>query len=1054
MMHDAPAAPGRDPRLAPRKERALALPPMAQKPRLGLGTWGYRIADAYVSCIVLWLVELAATGIVRSSEFTSFAEYVIGFGCLAVVGLVVLAPAGIVCGTIVEGLARGPRARLAASLGVALIGGGVAFGTATGRHFTPVTRVAFALVVAAISGVVIAILAPRLHALARRAPRTFAAAALAGALVIEVANARVLVRLYPAFHVGLAIMALLVMTSVTWGIARPSSRAGYRSLRVVLPLVLFSVGTLLVPLAIRRLAHSDNVRFIHSDAGPLASQALHLLAQTTEGAEPIDRPPPETAGGLGPTPQLEGYSVLLVTVDAMRADHLGAYGYERKTSPFIDELAAKGARFEYAYSTTPHTSYAITSLHTSKYMRPLRLLGLGDDSETWAMQVQRYGYRTAAFYPPAIFFVDGEKFAKLRDQKLGFEYVKEEFLAADARAGQLGEYLAAQDASSPVFAWVHLFEPHEPYAPRERVFGERDVDRYDAEILDSDRAIRGLVETFRKARPKSLVIVTADHGEEFGEHGGHYHGSTVYEEQVRVPLIMEAAPAIAPGVIGTPVELIDLLPTVLRSLGIPRPARLRGKDLGAMLLGQGTDAAGFAFSETDDMTMIAEGPLRLVCERRVGACRLFNVRKDPGETRDIAPHHLGDVGRLKALLAQVEASHGKYELRGLREEGKAFPEALKRAIAGDGDAAMEVTSLLDDADVEIRRRAAQALFDLKKPETAAALRLSLSREEDVTVRAYVSLTLTRLGEGASESVDVFDRGEARLRRLAALAFAEAGDDRGDDVLVAWWRASFPKHGEPAEADRMEFERAVEVLAALGKLRKREAILPLIETLDDVRLRGHIAVALAKIGDDAARAPLAKQLLVERYQNVRVTLVEALLDLGAEPELVAPLTFLLGLADPLPSGIGAALRADILKHVGGPVRDAELSRLRRLSTSGVSVDFFVPKAPIDRGVRVACRAVATSPGEIRVGRRKDAPTGVEKKAPIPSKPPELDASRSVVMPLSASPDPVEVHGTLPESMGAHPGKQISLVIYATQSIKVDACVLVPLRVEGETPEPTH
>src|SRR5262249_43995414 len=155
--------------------------------------------------------------------------------------------------------------------------------------------------------------------------------------------------------------------------------------------------------------------------------------------------------------------------------------------------------------------------------------------------------------------------------RLDFEYSKIEFAPAAARTAQVEAYLATVPADRRVFLWVHLFEPHEPYeAHDEHPFGDRDVDRYDAEIAVPDR---GIDETLRVGRPlrKSAVgIIPADHGEEFSEHGGRYHGTTVYEEQVRVPLIVNAPGLLAPHRVSPPVQLIDLLPTVLAGLSIPR----------------------------------------------------------------------------------------------------------------------------------------------------------------------------------------------------------------------------------------------------------------------------------------------------------------------------------------------------------------------------------------------------------------------------------------------------------------------------------------------------
>src|SRR5690606_16163325 len=145
-----------------------------------------------------------------------------------------------------------------------------------------------------------------------------------------------------------------------------------------------------------------------------------------------------------------------------------------------------------------------------------------------------------------------------------------------------------------------------------------------------------------------------------------------------------------------------------------------------------------------------------------------------------------------------------------------------------------------------------------------------------------------------------------LRRLAALAFAEAGDARGEGTLIEWWRS-----------DPVDFSRRRELLGAFAKLRSRAAISALLERLDDVRLRPHIARALAEIGDPAARPVLESALSGERSHEAGAALLEASIALGGGPELVAPLVRLFGVPDPLPNALEAAVRAGILAQVGGP-----------------------------------------------------------------------------------------------------------------------------------------
>jgi len=435
----------------------------------------------------------------------------------------------------------------------------------------------------------------------------------------------------------------------------------------------------------------------------------------------------------------------------------------------------------------------------------------------------------------------------MRDRGLDFEYRKVEFASVELRTNQVQSYLEGLSGPTPAFLWVHLFEPHEPYeAHPEHPFGDRDLDRYDAEIAAADAGIGTLVELVRARRPNAVIIVSSDHGEEFQEHGGRYHGTTVYEEQVRVPLIVHAPGLLTPRRVQAPVELVDLLPTVLSGLDIPRPARVRGTDLGGLLVRGETPetAKGFAFAETETMTMLARGSLRLVCARRIGACALYDVEKDPAQTRDISGSRAADLADMRAELRGIEASHGRYEIAGLRSEGKGWPEALRRGIAGDADAALDVAALLDDADVSIRRKAAEILFELKRPEVSPTIRLALVRDEDDEVRRWSALALTRLGEGAPRTRELVEDPDPKWRRLAALALAESGDGRGEDALVAWFREAYGK--KVAKGQTIPFERAKEIVLALAKIRAKSAVPVLLGALDDVRLRPHVAETLAAI----------------------------------------------------------------------------------------------------------------------------------------------------------------------------------------------------------------
>lgn len=1053
---------------------SLPAPRASARPSLSGVPLGFRIADAFLAVGVFLLVELLAVGIARHRELAGAFEMVRALA-LWPIAWVLAAPFALLAGGLVE-LARAgdhPRARLSLGAVAGAFSGAVAYGVSGGRNLAEGLRRPLFVTGLATAAALAAYAISPLVARAIRSSRAerwwrIPACALGVFAALELANAMVLPRLYPAMHAGLAVLALVTAGAAAAPLLeldatrRSQARYSARAVRAASALALLGLSAALAPVAARVLAPSDNVRLIYATHAPLLSHAVVAAAT-------IEAPPPLADGDLASSPEgpravdLEGRDVVIITVDALRADHVGAYGYGRPTTPRLDALAAESALFERAYTAAPHTSYAVTSLMTGKYMRPLLLQDLGADSETLPLHLRRYGYKTAAFYPPAIFFIDGDRFGALRDRGLDFEYARAEFMPASGRVAQVKTYLSTLRPDDRAFLWVHLFEPHEPYVRHEgRDFGDRDVDRYDSEIAEADAAIGEIVDLVRARSPGAVVIVSADHGEEFLDHGGRYHGTTVYEEQVRVPLIVSAPGRIPPRRVTQPVQLVDVLPTLLSSLAIPRPARVRGRDLGPLLAGAEVPpdlASGFAFAETDTQTLVAKGPLRLVCERRVGACALYDIERDPAQRYDLSATRKAELELLRAELRAFEASHGRFEVRGLRKEGKGWPEALRRGIAGDGDAAQDVGALLDDADVAIRRKAGEVLFDLRRPESASFLRLAVVRDEDDEVRRWCALTLTRLGEGAARARELLRDGEPRWRRLAALALAETGDDRGEDTLVAWLRAGYARDVKQDARELVPYERAVEIVGALGKTKTKTAVVPMLDALDDVRLRPHLARALAAIGDDAARGALAARLATEPHETTRVAIAEALVKLGAGPELQLPLVRLLGAPDPLPNGLRIAELADVLNYVGGP-KKTDLMRLRRFATSGVAIPLVAPKPPKgepDLGVRIICRAHSTDAlaGEIRVGRRtlrSALKAKRDKSSFVPSRAPELDPDRSLGIAVTPSKQPVEVFAQLPEALGVDPGDYVELVIYATQNVALESCALVPRTREPPPPPP--
>jgi arylsulfatase A-like enzyme/HEAT repeat protein len=715
--------------------------------------------------------------------------------------------------------------------------------------------------------------------------RVVAIALTAVALAAHAANRTILPRLYPWFHAGLGLLTFVLLLaagrlSAPWLIGDGRRRV----LRVVAATVV-AAG-----LGLWALESSQVLRFAAHERTMMVSLALRPVAGVLQPRTHASVERQKAEANLPPLPdgpQRPDADVLLITIDALRADHLGAYGYPRNTTPHLDRLAAGGARFLHAYSQAPHTSFSVASMLTGKYFPTLARLAPGESHEPLAATLRTYGWRTAAFYPPAVFYVDAAKMKTYQETHFSFEYVKFEYIDAQRRVDQVLTYY---DTVKPKksFVWIHFFEPHEPYETHEAFpFGPGDVDRYDSEIAYSDAAVGRLVAETRKRRPGTVVIVAADHGEEFDEHGGRYHGSTLYEEQLRIPLIV-SVPGVTPRVVDGEVQLIDVAPTVLNLLDIPVPARMRGTDLGPWLATPPAPALRLppAFAEVEDRRMVVWRREKLLCDLHWGFCAYYDLAQDPGEKRNQAEEKPERAAAMRGLLDQWLDGHVRLEpllARGASNpEGGPVPRAIERGRLGDLLAANDLAALmLSEAPLAQRREAAQLLVGLPpRRETAAAL-TTASSDADPEVSAWASVGAVRLGvEAARPRVRAIVEAPAKpasgsLRVRAALALATVGDATGVPVL-----ASALDECEEVLLCRL-------IVLSLGKLRDARAVPGLLKHLPEVQNRREMVDALGDIGDRAARDALVQRLHSDEYVPVRVQAAAALAKLG-DPSVIPAL----------------------------------------------------------------------------------------------------------------------------------------------------------------------
>ena len=378
----------------------------------------------------------------------------------------------------------------------------------------------------------------------------------------------------------------------------------------------------------------------------------------------------EGQGPAAPTPNL-----LLVTLDTVRADRLGCYGYAAAETPRLDGLAAGGLRFARASSPVPLTlpSHASLLSGLSPPHHGLRHNGAGSYPEgtaTLATLLVDAGYRTGAFVGA---FVLDRRFGLAR----GFEVYDDE-IERDPGAGVVLEaerpgrqvvdralaWLGREDPR-PFFLWVHLYDAHAPYEPPPAQRARHPGRPYDGEIAAVDEAVgRLLAELERRGLDgRTVVAVAADHGEGLGEHGEQTHGLLLYETTLRVPLLLRA-PGVPARVVETPVSLVDLAPTLAGLLGrtFPAPAgrTLDGRDLSAALRAGQEPAPADLYAETRYPALFGWSSLAALRRRDLKyiaapAPELYDLRRDPGEGRNLAGESAGQVRGFADRLAAIEA---------------------------------------------------------------------------------------------------------------------------------------------------------------------------------------------------------------------------------------------------------------------------------------------------------------------------------------------------------------------------------------------------------------
>ena len=359
-----------------------------------------------------------------------------------------------------------------------------------------------------------------------------------------------------------------------------------------------------------------------------------------------------------------GLDVLLVTIDTLRADALGAYGATTGATPHLDRLAAAGVVFRQAHAhnvvTLPsHSNILSGRLPFEHGVRDNAGFRFPRDRPTLATLLKAAGYRTGAFV--SAFTLDS-RFGLGR----GFDVYDDRLAAPDgplALPERRGEetvaaarrWLAKGDGR-PTFCWVHVYEPHAPYVPPEPFASRYRGAPYVGEVAAADAALGPLlVPLLEAASPRTLVVLTGDHGESLGEHGERTHGLFAYESTLHIPLVLFAPAVVRPGRVDALVGHDDIVPTVLDALGLPLPADLPGRSLLGLVSGDRTPDRPLYFEALSAQANRGWAPLTGVLHGlqkyvELPLPEVYDLAADPREERNLVAALPAVVDRLQSDL--------------------------------------------------------------------------------------------------------------------------------------------------------------------------------------------------------------------------------------------------------------------------------------------------------------------------------------------------------------------------------------------------------------------
>jgi arylsulfatase A-like enzyme/tetratricopeptide (TPR) repeat protein len=377
-----------------------------------------------------------------------------------------------------------------------------------------------------------------------------------------------------------------------------------------------------------------------------------------------------------PRPGDRDLNVLVITLDTIRTDRLGAYGNPDILSDFVDGLAEKGVVFDRCVAPTPLTLPSHTSLFTGTYpvfhgVRDNGNYVVPEELTTMAELASEAGYRTGAFVGAFVLSSRwglDQGFATYTEPEGGYDPALVSFAQIQRRADEVvGDAVAwlRRNSDTPFFAWVHLYDPHLPYDPPPDFAREYADDPYLGEVAFADAQL-GRLQAFLASSgldTKTLVIFAGDHGEGLGDHGEFDHGLLLYQTTARAPLII-AHPSIKEGIRRPEVvSLVDILPTVAETIGLPVPEVVQGQSLWPLLGGTGTFEERPVYAETHYPKLhFGWSPLTALQDRQFQLIQssepeLYDLEHDPQQKQNLFHTH-SDVAQrmtdeLEAMIARL-----------------------------------------------------------------------------------------------------------------------------------------------------------------------------------------------------------------------------------------------------------------------------------------------------------------------------------------------------------------------------------------------------------------